>query len=702
MKKFILILLAAFLWIALPAQLSYEYTASDSVCIENDFTYFIPLYPNRNLVTKSNEYYVVDDTGEKVFDLLAYDNLVYVPYNDELMPVKGKDSGKFGYINTEGVLKVPLEYEYASSFCDGVAIVRQSEKYGLIDTQNQIVVPIIYEGIRRPNGNRYPVVKGKLYGLMDSDGQLLMDYKYSDLSFLKNDGLKVQTNFGYKYLDPVDFKESKKVYEALVSFSSDIVKYRSEGHWGLMNSKGKVIVQNIYTRINSLTKGAAIVRAANKKYGLINEEGSIVIPVEYDEMKDHRLFISAKKNDGYYFYDHTGNRILKDNNGPIKKIGPCDLFLNTSVDSLFSLQYLNGEAVFDDVLFQQIRTVSNNSLLAKTNEAWCYYPLDKSKPIGPFERAQAFYDDKAIVQSKSGKYCIINGEGKTLTEEYDEIKKQSNTYVFKKKGRWGISSDFKNISVTYNKLRMVDYNSQVFEVKSGEKYGLVRDGKIILPIEYDKIKGDFAYGGLLEVWKNDELSVVNNSGDVLSKPKINFVDYSKYGLTLVSTETGFGMLDENLHFVLDPIYEDLRSFNDGKRCAVKMNGLWGYVNREGEYVMEPKFKTVLDFSSSHDVTGVEDESGWRLMSDKGVFITNDTYSKIELISNSNDYFQVQSEGKWGVIDITGEVIIPTRFTSLRKKRDYWELYLDDESIRLDNKFRCIKNCSENSLKELLK
>ena len=703
MKNLILFLLAAFLGTTLPAQLSYEYTASDSVCIENDFTYFISLYPNRNLVTKSNQYYVVDDTGDKVFDLSAYNNLVYLPYNDELMPVKSKDSGKFGYINTEGVLKIPLEYEYASGFCNGIAVVKKSGKYGLINTQNEIAVPINYEGIKRPNDNRYPVAKEKLYGLMDSRGVILMDYKYSDLSFLKNGGLKVQTSMGYKYLDPVNFKEGQKVYEALVSFSDDLIKFKSAGQWGLMDSKGKVIVQNNYKRINSLTKGTAIVQSIDKKYGLISEEGAILIPVEYDGMDDQNNFIFAKKNDAYYFFDHSGHRILADNKGPIKKIGPCNLFLNTGVDSLFSLQYLNGEAVLDDVLFQKIKSVSNNTLLAQINDAWYYYPLDKSVPIGPFKSAQSFSDGGAIVQSEtSGKYFMMGGDGQALTVEYDEIKKQNTTYLFKKNRKWGISSDVENINTVYDKVRMVDYHNLIFEVQSGDKYGLVKDGVIILPVEYDKIKGDFIYGGVLEVWKNEELSVVNNRGAVLSVPKIIFVDYSKYGLTLVNTETGFGMLNNDLQFVVEPIYESMRSFNDGKRCAVKMNGLWGFVNREGDFIIEPEFKSVLDFSSGHDVTGVEDASGWRLMSDKGVFVTNDVYSEIKLMSSSSDYFQVQSEGKWGVIDVSGQVIIPTRFTSIKKKRKYWELHLEDEFIQLDDRLRCIKNCNENSLKDLLK
>lgn len=703
MKKYILIFLATLLYTNAAAQLTYEYTASDSVCIENDFTYFISLYPNRNLVTKANQYYVVDDGGEKVFDLSAYDNLVYFPYHGGLMPVKGKDNGKFGYLNTDGDLVIPLEYEYASSFCDGVAIVRQSEKYGLIDVYNKVVVPMVYEGIKSPSENRYPVKKGKLFGLMDAEEKLLLDYKYTNLSFLKTGGLKAQLNSGWRYLDPIDYKESRQVYEDLNSFSEDVIRFKLDGKWGLMDVAGKVLLQNNYARINSLSKGSAIIQTSDRKYGLVSKDGTMLLPVEYDEMKGLRVFISAKKNDTYFFYDYSGNRILSDNNGPIKKTGPCDLFLSTAIDSLFSLQYLDAQSVFGDVLFQKIKTVSDNALLAEINDAWYLYPLDKSVPVGPYKSVQGFLNGRAIVQSeKSGKYFMINSDGQVFTEEYDEIKKQNTTYLFKQNEKWGISSDLENINTVYDKVRMVDYHNLIFEVQSDGKYGLVKDGEVILPVEYDKIKGDFVYGGVLEVWKDDVLSVVNNKGKILTKPKINFVDYSKYGLTLLSTETGFGMIDNDLEFVAEPVYEDIRSFNDGKRCAVKKNGLWGFIDRQGEYVIEPKFKSVLDFSSGHDVTGVEDTAGWHLMTDKGVFLTKYTYSEIKLLSGANNYFQVKSEGKWGMVDIDDKVVIPTRFTSIRKKRKVWELHLDDDSIQLDNRFRCVKNCNENSLKELLK
>jgi hypothetical protein len=54
--------------------------------------------------------------------------------------------GKFGYINTEGVLVIPMQFEMALPFSEGLAAVRIDSKWGYIDKTGKFVVEPQFRG----------------------------------------------------------------------------------------------------------------------------------------------------------------------------------------------------------------------------------------------------------------------------------------------------------------------------------------------------------------------------------------------------------------------------------------------------------------------------------------------------------------------------------------------------------------------------
>jgi len=56
-----------------------------------------------------------------------------------------------------------------------------------------------------------------------------------------------------------------------------------------------------------------------------------------------------------------------------------------------------------------------------------------------------------------------------------------------------------------------------------------------------------------------------------------------------------GFIDKNARIVIQPAYERVRRFREG-RAAVKRDGLWGFIDRSGGVVVEPRFMSVGGFS----------------------------------------------------------------------------------------------------------
>ena len=69
-----------------------------------------------------------------------------------------KLNGKYGFIDKTGKEVIPFQYDEATYFYDGLALVKEGTirdkknnvtqygKYGFIDKTNKVVIPIKYEG----------------------------------------------------------------------------------------------------------------------------------------------------------------------------------------------------------------------------------------------------------------------------------------------------------------------------------------------------------------------------------------------------------------------------------------------------------------------------------------------------------------------------------------------------------------------------
>ena len=78
----------------------------------------------------------------------------------------------FGYIDHEGVEKIPLIYPSADDFSDGVARVKEDDHYAFFDTAGQKLFATKYES--SPFSEGFAVVKTERgYGFMDKTGSLV-------------------------------------------------------------------------------------------------------------------------------------------------------------------------------------------------------------------------------------------------------------------------------------------------------------------------------------------------------------------------------------------------------------------------------------------------------------------------------------------------------------------------------------------------
>jgi len=173
------------------------------------------------------------------------------------------------------------------------------------------------------------------------------------------------------------------------------------------------------------------------------------------------------------------------------------------------------------------------------------------------------------------------------------------------------------------------FSENLAAVDIGNKCGFIDNkGKLVIEPKYDaqyEVKSYFR--------------LPNNEPD--ENPAIHFSIFSE-GLAPVAVgdPSGlFGYIDKTGKFVIQPKFIAAHSFSQGL-AAVRMGKKWGYINKLGNVVINPQFQAAGDFS--------ENLAPVRIPGDVH-FIHPFTHT------------EAYTDGSWGFIDKTGKVIIAPKF-----------------------------------------
>ncbi len=99
------------------------------------------------LVEDGSKKYYIDENGNKKFDVSYYDQVF--PFIDGLSLVVKK--GKQGFINTNGELIIPLNYQEITNFTRGVAVAQflTDNRWRLINLKNQVISNNTFDWVDR-------------------------------------------------------------------------------------------------------------------------------------------------------------------------------------------------------------------------------------------------------------------------------------------------------------------------------------------------------------------------------------------------------------------------------------------------------------------------------------------------------------------------------------------------------------------------
>lgn len=222
-----------------------------------------------------------------------YDS-IQLPINDDKIAVKKK--GKWGYINTKNNITIGFEFDEALAFKDGFAPIKKGKNWGVINERQEFIIPAIYNEIDYLSNQLFVVRKDNKWGFINTDGDIILPFIYDRATAFSFNVAYIRMGqrhgfINYKGEFVLELTKQQRIYltesisyEALIIVN---VKGAYKYDWSIYSNEGNLIMDALrYTRINPFYDGLASVYSYEKhpKWGVINMQGELVVPCEYDDI----------------------------------------------------------------------------------------------------------------------------------------------------------------------------------------------------------------------------------------------------------------------------------------------------------------------------------------------------------------------------------------------------------------------------------
>lgn len=234
--------------------------------------------------------------------------------------LEGSDSVRhYGYVDTLGQFVIPLKYDYARDFSGGMAVVANGEwigkqsgygkrafeftgKYGFVDPQGNEVIPLTYDGAAGFSDGLAAVGEmGKYYvrwGFIDTEGTLVIPCKYYEASSFRNGRAVVcVVSSGKLKYGSID-REGNEILPCVYDWVENTrfgTTWVGEGDdYGsractLLNASGKPLIDYKVYQVNTSGKyghaSAAVPDSTGLlRFGVLDSRGRVIVPFEYDDI----------------------------------------------------------------------------------------------------------------------------------------------------------------------------------------------------------------------------------------------------------------------------------------------------------------------------------------------------------------------------------------------------------------------------------
>jgi len=302
-------------------------------------------------------------------------------------------------------------------------------------------------------------------------------------------------------------------------------------------------------------------------------------------------------------------------------------FINTKEETILSSE-LNK--------YYDLGWFSEGYAPVKVGEKWGY--IDKmGKPVidAKYDKVDIFSDGFAPVKIGK-KWGYIDKTGKlAIDAKYDDARTFSEGLAAVKRGSlWGFVNDEKTEIIPPNYSSVNDFSegfASVTLLKTGQAAFIDKVGTVFITFKNGEKPVAFTDGiavfnnGFID--KNKKTTSLQNTfysylgffGDGLAPVKV----LKKKIYTPITPDDKYGFIDKDLVLRIPDNYDDAGCFSNGF-ASVKIGKKWGFINKQGEQVVQAAYDEVGDFFSS-GLAVVRIGKKYGFVNETGVHVINIVY-----------------------------------------------------------------------------
>lgn len=526
-------------------------------------------------------YYIADNESGKLIKFLPYK--VVHDFSEGMALIETDKS--IGFINEQGVEVVPPDgkYLWGGDFSEGMAIVgKKNEKgwrdyAGFINKLGEVIIPLIYQDAKRFGEGLAPVKKDNKWGFIDKTGKTIIPFDYYN-AYTFSCGLA-----------NVEKKDSDEFYSKS----------------GYIDKKGGIIIPTNYKSVSDFHKLSsgyrAFVQDNDNKYHLIDNKGNELFDFGYTY--EQNLYNSqSKKREPTNVIKYPDNVFWKNNSQlsltyhqPLLRYGIYDAEIKDFIVKPIYLDHLESQGNYLILSPEQKKGVCyiDEKIPAQYNYI--------------FDQDNLYYAILGGTQTKNGidggKYVLYDYAGKKLTkyedkDSYDEITPFFEGFArVKRNGKYGFINNIGQEIIPLDYDNASIFSSGVAAISKGQKAGAInKKNQVVIPFEYDNL-GNFIDGVAL-YQQGGLYGLINNKGEKITQPIFNGIGTFSEGLAPFMKDQKIGYLNAKGEIVISAKYDTGNSFSEG-RAMVSFNKKVGYIDAKGNVMIPIKYNNGGEFKNGY-------------------------------------------------------------------------------------------------------
>lgn len=432
-------------------------------------------------------------------------------------------------------------------------LISENNKWGIIDNNSKIIIePIYNDAIIIPNHKQDIFIC--TYNADYENGT----YK---TKVINAKGKEIFTEYD-KVLALENYDENNNLW-----YEENVLLVEKDERYGLINFEGREILEPKFDNIYTLkgVKNSLITEKDGKK-GVVNHLGLNVVENKYDDIKslgeNTKAYIVMLDNK----YGVEG--ILDCKYQDIKPLNNKEIFC-VKEEGKYKVINTEGKVIFSEE-FDSIETIKDNIIVYKNKDKYCAYDVKNDNKLTKTYKTLKYTANGLFIARTNKNYGIIDIKAKTIVEEkYSNIGYYEDMKVYE--------LEEKNAEVN------TILNSELEEIAKG----------IITETNYEK--------SYIKLWREDGYSYYNLRGEKLETREI----LTNNNLFLSKKNNKYGFIDKEGNIVVDYMYDDAREQNEFGYSAVKKDGLWGSIDKNGRINSDTKYNLennlIIDFIGQYHI-----------------------------------------------------------------------------------------------------